>query len=86
MDKVNEFADYVVSKEVEFVLMPFLQFLKDSATYIVHGLTDVMPELAVLIAMGCLSIGMFGNFGKWALRASGAVIGGATWIILASAS
>lgn len=84
MDKMNDFADHFISKEAEFIVNPFLEFLKSGALTTVHGLTEIMPELAVFIAILCIGIGMFGSFGKWVLRAGCVYAGGATWIILAT--
>lgn len=57
-------------------------YLADQAQAAIDGLTAVMPELAVLLLVGCVTIGMFTSTGKWLMRGAMAYVGGALWLVL----
>jgi hypothetical protein len=45
MDKMNHFSDWVVSKEIELFIKPFVEFMQGLATTFWHWFIKVLPDL-----------------------------------------
>jgi len=60
----------------------FGAWLSDLGQGAIDGLTGIMPELTVLVMLGCVTVGMFTKPGRWAVRAFLVFAGGAAWLIL----
>lgn len=53
MDKMNDFSDWVVSKEIELFIKPFVKFLEGMATTFWHWFIKVLPDLIGYSAIAC---------------------------------
>lgn len=80
-EKYNELADWVIGKEVEFVVNPFIDLLKDG----IHALTDVMPEIGAALTIMCaISMMLSGEIAKWTARWGLGMTGVIVWLVNAN--
>lgn len=82
IDKANDWADNMVDLEVGSVVEASLHAIGEVLLSLNHQVVSIMPELAVMAAIICITVGMFSSFGKWAGRAAIFYLGGAAWIVL----
>lgn len=82
---IKGISDNIIQGESDIVVSPVLHFIGNFLVHLNHEFVQILPELAVLIAVICVSIGMFGDFGKWLSRAMVVYFGGAVWMTLSKA-
>jgi murein DD-endopeptidase MepM/ murein hydrolase activator NlpD len=84
LDKYNQFADKVIGAEMNTVVHPAQDMLRDGLIWLGHTLTDLMPEIgaAITIAAG-IAIMFTGNFPKYITRWGFGILGVISWLILA---
>ncbi|MNV73048.1 hypothetical protein D3C71_1661780 [compost metagenome] len=87
LDGLNNFADGFISKEVEWIIKPIGESLKDGFTGLVDLLNAYSPEIITLGIIFC-SVGMIlspvigGTSGKWFGRVLFVALIGSVWRIL----
>lgn len=82
---INDFSDNVIQGETDHIVNPVLTSIGHAFLHLNQEFITILPELAVLIAVIFVGIGMFTNFGKWLSRGVVVYLGGAVWIILTKA-
>ncbi|MFE4524321.1 M23 family metallopeptidase [Cytobacillus firmus] len=81
LDKYNGFADRVIGGQVEFILKPIGNMLRDGLIEIGHILTEFMPEIGGFLTVICAVGIMFtGNAPKWLARWGVGMMGVIIWL------
>lgn len=80
MDKINDFSDWVVQKEIEIILKPLIESFLAFVKHIFLKLTELIPDLVPFVVCVLIAIGMFGHFSKWLSRATVVFVGGVVWL------
>lgn len=86
LDKYNQFADWVVGKEIEVILKPTATFLKGVATDVVTTLNFYSAEIItlglVICGVGMMVGSIFGKTNTWVSKLFLVFWGGVIWRIL----
>lgn len=53
MDHMNRFSDWLVGKEIEFIVKPFVNFLEGMTITFWHWFIQVLPDLIGYSAIAC---------------------------------
>jgi murein DD-endopeptidase MepM/ murein hydrolase activator NlpD len=78
LEKYNGIADWVIGKEMDFVVNPFVGLIRDG----INALTDIMPEIGALITIACaVCIMLTGNFAKYFTRWMFGMVGVIAWLL-----
>lgn len=84
MDRLNDFADSVIEKEVEWILNPIYKMIEGGFSHIIEVLNANSAEIITFGVVGCALAMMFApvmgsSAGKWLGRIVGILWIGITW-------